>query len=416
MKNLPFERLRDRSGFALPLALIGLLLATVLIVGTVVTAASESALSYAHRDATQSLYIASGSLEAYVAARGGVLAPVSEVFTAPGEAEAVQITVERLSLLTTPIGDFEVFAVTAVPVAGGRSVTAMVELAPFQLGVESAATFGGDSRIGGSTIVSDGRDSESCSLPAAENAVVHGEGTSVDTIGNNVSVVGGVQESDVSGAELIKRTLGGYSIEELARHVQGQGLSADKIARFGTNQIWGSSEDYKGVGNDKPASWHKVGNQDEAKAATDGYNWNCPGWMDTSATRCFNIAGTDSINYKIMMVDAGGTEITIQGDHGQGLLMVMNGGIRISVGFIFRGLIVSTHDIDITGTGNKVEGAIVSQNELRVDRPADSESDVLGNAVVRFNRCAVDAVTKVIDGGGMDRRLSLTFGWTELVR
>jgi hypothetical protein len=77
---------------------------------------------------------------------------------------------------------------------------------------------------------------------------------------------------------------------------------------------------------------------------------------------------------------------------------------------------VSTNDIDISGTGNKIEGAIVSQNEVRVVRPTDSESEVTGNAVVRFNRCALENVASAIGGGGAVLVPTPTFGWTELVR
>jgi hypothetical protein len=97
--------------------------------------------------------------------------------------------------------------------------------------------------------------------------------------------------------------------------------------------------------------------------------------------------------------------------------MVLNGGIRISGGFTFRGMILSEKDIDISGNGNKVEGAIISRNEVRVDRPNDSDSELTGTAVVRFNRCTIDSIMEDLNPpNGANRQLRLTSAWSELVR
>lgn len=416
-----FRTGQGERGFALPLALVGLLLVSVLIVGTLMTATSESALSYAHQDATRSLYTAAGALEAYVAEAGLALAPVSLEYTPPAGGAAVFIDVERIARVPTPFPnvDKSFYSVRAEPVGGGRAVSAMISIGPFDLGIESAATFGGDARIGGSTILSDGRDSESCDLAPAEHAVVHADSTTVDTIGSRVSIVGTVKESELTNDQLIRKTLGGYSIEELAQHIQDQELDPALISRFGTNAIWGPYQAFSGNTN-RPRSWDRSGGNDVVRTSTNLYNWYCPGEMDRpdsgTRTACPDVVGIDTTTYRMVLVDAGGTEITIQGDHGQGLLLVLNGGVNISGGFIFRGLIVSTHDIDIYGTGNKVDGAIVSQNEVRVDRESDTDSEVSGNAVVTFNRCALNAVAQAIGGDGSDLQLSRFLAWNELVR
>lgn len=419
----PLRRLRGREGIALPLALLGLVMTSILISSILVTSATEGAASAAHQDATSSLFTTSGALEAFVAERG-VAALVPEVvdeYVPPGGGPPVRIDVERLASVPSAVAGVnrETYSLRAEPVGGGRAVIAMVEIGPLELNVESAATFGGNARIGGSTIVSDGRDSESCNLPAAENAVVHGRGTTVDTVGNRVAIIGAVKEETVTGEELIRQTLGGYSIEEFLAHIHGLGLTSAEYVQFGNNSIWGSQPAFSGTGNNKPSSLRQTGNQRQARDPTHRYNWYCPGRMDNATnSKCWEVvSAADTLKYKIVAIDAGGSEVTIQGDHGQGIIAVVNGGLRISGGFIFRGLVLSTHDIDITGTGNKVEGAIVSKNQVRVDRPNDSDSEILGNAVVRFNRCAINRVMETVNAGGVaSLRMTRTFAWAEVVR
>lgn len=417
IRRLPLPR--DRGGVALPLSLLGIIFASILVSGMLVTSSMEAALSVAHQDATSRLYRTAGALESYVAGLGASLVPIKNAeYTPPGGGPIARIDVDQLSSVPSERvpGAFDaVFTVKAEPVGGGRAVSAMVMVRPFSLDIESAATFGGNSKIGGSTIVSDGSDGTSCNLATAEDAIVHGEGTTVDTVGGNVAIKGSVTESDLKGEELIRQTLGGMTIEGLLRQLETLGLTEDKYIKFGTNKIWGTKPVYKGTGNDKPNS---LATKLTRKSNTDPYNWYCPGRMDTQ-NDCWKVPTellADTVSQKIIAIDAGGGEVTIQGDHGQGMLIVVNGGLRISGGFIFRGIIVSTHDIDISGTGNKVEGAIVSQNEVRVDRPSDTDSEVLGNAVVRFNRCAINSVMGAVNPGGSLRVAGRTVGWSELVR
>jgi hypothetical protein len=418
--------LADRRGVALPLSLLGLLLVSVVIIGTAVTASSERALSFAHQDATQSLYMTAGALEAFVAAatQNGSLAPGSFTQTSQRGDRQVEVAVERVADVNTrfPGVPRSYFSLRAVPVGGGRAVNAMISVGPFELGLESAATFGGDSRIGGSTIVSDGRDSDQCDLDAGQSAVVHSTGTDVDTIGGRVTFLGDVVESDLTGEQLVRRALGGHSIEELVRLIHAQNLPASQYVTFGTNDIWGTSPSFPTTGSERTiTSWqNRTGGGRERRGAEQPTNWYCPGSTDDqTANTCADIADIDTTTYKIVVIDArhlNGHTVTIAGDHGQALLIVLNGGIEVTGNFAFRGLMVSTNDIDISGTGNKIEGAIVSQNEVRVVRPTDSESEVTGNAVVRFNRCALENVASAIGGGGAVLVPTPTFGWTELVR
>ena len=418
----------DRRGIALPLALLGLVLVTVLVIGVLLGSATEAALSGAHQDATRALYTAEGAIEAYVAQQGTALAPTSSTAFSPDGNSAVEISVTHLGSLPTPLPGVQgnLFSVRAEPASGGRAVAAMVRVGPLGFGIDQAATFGGSSMVGGNALISDGRDSESCSPDsAASNAIVHAAGTVVNTPAsdnqNQQPISGAVRESPLTGEELIRATLGGFSIPEMMQQVHDRHAPAPSpsYVTFGANPIWGSADAFSGSGQDVPRSWQQQGGNLVPRSAGAPYNWYCPGEMDVTVDACVNIvAPGDTAAYKLISIDGGGGDVTIQGDHGQGLLMVVNGRLKIRGNFVFRGLIVGEGDIDISGTGNKIEGAVVSAGTLNLSQQnvSDGQSSLTGNTTIRYNRCAINGVNNAMGSAGDPLVVSRTFGWTEVVR
>ena len=427
-------RCRDERGFALPMALIGLVLISVLVTGVLLSSTSEVALSGAHRDATAALYQAEGAIESLIAAetdafrQGSVALGRRDGWQVP-DGKRADVNVAHLSRVPHPtLADefVDLFSITASPAGGGRTVTAMVEVSPFTLGIDQAATFGGESKIQGNFLVSDGSDSQglaegtrSCVGRPGSSAIVHADGTTVTHESRNVH--GEVVESELSADDLIRETLGGFTIREFAGFIARTQMSSPNLVKFGTNPLWGSAPGFPtGGGNStKPRWFDKNGSVNVVRLQSNPFNWFCPGQMEQK-DRCFEVpslAQSDTTSYRFVLVDAGGGDIEIMGDHGQGVLVVLNGGIRLSGGFTFRGMILSEKDIDINGNGNKVEGAIISRNEVRVARPNDSGSELGGNAVVRFNRCTIDAIMGELNPpGGANRQVRLTSAWSELVR
>jgi hypothetical protein len=113
--------------------------------------------------------------------------------------------------------------------------------------------------------------------------------------------------------------------------------------------------------------------------------------------------------------------VTSSGDHGHGMLIVINGRLTIQGGFIFEGVIVGEQDIDISGTGNKISGAVISQNNVNLMQQAanDSTTTITGDAVIVSNRCAINQVAQVLNPNfgnltvGSNTR---AFAWAEIVR
>ena len=431
MGHLALE-LNDRfgtRGFALPLALLGLILVSVLMTSVLLSSTAEVSSSGAQQDATRSLYRSAGAIDAYVAAnvprfQAGTV-PLGVAATA-GDGGTVQTTLLSRTPHPTLAGStIDVFSLRGEPTGGGRAVLAMVRVSPFQFGIDEAVRVGGGTfdPTGGGTI-SDGRDSESCSQARrATNAIMHADTTTVAP-SNNVTVIGNISNSGMTSAQQIHAALGGMTIREFMRSLVARGWGADKLATYGGNNngIWPNAPAFTGTGNDVPTSWYSSGGLNLARPGTDRYNWYCPGKMHnagTNSTKCWEAVGIDTLKNKFQLIDGGNSDVTLQGGHGQGMILVINGGVRINGGFVFRGVIVAENDVDIQGSGNKIEGAILSQNEVRVSRPNDTDSDFSGSVTVRYNACAIDRVIADVNdpgAGASPRVVSRTFGWSEIVR
>lgn len=417
MKGYPFHRpLQGTEGIALPIALLGLILVSILVTSLLLTSSTEVALSGAHQDATASLYAAESALEGYVQQQGVNLAATAGAVQFNSAAgTAANLTVQEVARMGMPSGmpDRRVYRVRAEPAAGGRAVEAGIEIGPLMGDINSAATFGGNSKIGGSSIVSNGSDSLniSCTDSTVTNAIVHADSTKVDVIGSNVAIIGGQEESELSRDALIRKTLGGYSIPEFAEFIHKRELTADKYVTFGSNPIWGTSPEWNN-------SWKTNSLLSSAPAPLENkLNWHCPGRI---ATVCVDVAGIDTTLQKVVVIDASNfsknTPLKLTGDHGQGMLIVLNGGLQITGGFIFRGIMLSEGDIDLSGTGNKIEGAMISKNDVSVVRDSDVDSNVMGNAVVRYNKCAINNVLGTINPVGGDPIIQRTSAWQEIIR
>ncbi|MBA4159247.1 MAG: hypothetical protein H0X65_17490 [Gemmatimonadetes bacterium] len=376
----------------------------MLITGVLISSATEAGVSSAHRDATQDLYATEAAIQAHV--QGSALQLVAGTRVV-GSAPGTRITVQQLS--DQPVPGFpglrdRTFSIAGEPVAGGRRLQTLMRTRASAFDLESAATFGGNSELKGSGEINDGRNSQSCDASEKGDwAVVNGAGTTM-TKNNNYTVTGGVTESTLTGEALVTQSLGGNSIQSLIPKAE---------VKFGNHPSWNPTSQGSFVSTNKAntmESWNSNGQvfRDQGHK----YNWGCPGNMET-ATNCAN-RGADTLRYRIIAIDAGGSanKIKLNGDHGQGLLLVFNGGLEIAGGFVFRGIIAVEGDIDIGAGGNKIEGAILSQNTISVGDP----STMQGSAIITYNRCAIRAIVNLLNDGNSNAVANRTFAWTETVR
>jgi hypothetical protein len=247
--------------------------------------------------------------------------------------------------------------------------------------------------VGGSSKVID--NSTICSDTVGAGAVKHANGTDVDESGSG-DIEGEVRESQNAGQAFIDEILGaGKSLDDFAN-------LAD--IKFGPK--FGQAD----FPNNAKAQWD----------ATDTrMRWGCPTQMGITCT------DTAAIKYyPIVAIDAKGGTVDLQGDHGQGILIVVNGSLKITGNFLFKGIMLIDGYIDMTGTGgktgSKIEGSVVAfgRNTNQASRVDESQSS--GNAVIAYNRCEVKEAQN-----SFNRRArqfptysapSTTFAWFEVVR
>jgi hypothetical protein len=318
----------------------------------------------------------------------------------------------------------ETFSIVASPPQGrGRSVGALVEarrtLLNARFNVNAGFTSGGNVSIGGSSLVSNGATNQvACDSGAAPYSVEVTQGSTINAGENNVE-----------GATRVSSTIK----TQLMNQVFGQGVTLDTLAKS-ANLKFGPMFDRAGTaasgGNPAvPAyvapRWSNGVRPSDVDypnlASSDSlYNWGCPSVdIDTKKYNCTE-AGKD--RFVVVAIDASllnGQEVILNGDWGQGILIVLRGSLAIQGNFVFRGILLVEKDLKVGGGSGqfdgKLEGTVVAfgQNSSVTD-------EVRGNAVIRYNRCSINDAQNALN----NRRLldqpqvlrGRTFSWFELVR
>lgn len=402
--NPMIQRWRDRRGVALPLALVGLVAVSLLVTTALLTSSTESAISAAQSNSARTLYVAEGGLQEYLrqtVAAGAGLQPGVNTVTVEGQ--QVQVTTALLHSRTdNPLTSVSrTLSLLAEPMQGGqsrgRAIIAMVRqngvFTTMSLNVNEGAVVGSDLEVGGNSKVID--NSTICSDTVGAGAVKHADGTTVKTTGSG----------DIDGEITKSRNRGQDFVEEIL----GQGKTLRDFADLGEIQF-GSMFNKPEFPNNAKAEWN----------ATDPrMRWGCPTKMGFTCP-----SGADTTFYPIIAIDAGGDAIDMQGDHGQGILIVVNGSMKITGNFLFKGIILIEGYVDMSGTGgqtgSKIEGSVVAFGQNTNQRSRVDESETSGNAVIAYNRCAVNAAQQSFNNRSQRfpryQAPSTTFAWYEVVR
>lgn len=393
----------DERGFAFPLALLGLIVVSLLVTTTLLTSSSEYAMSRAHADAATSLYSVDGAAQQYLALKSsgaGLSPPTDSLSPVSGDARVAgyRMTVTELqnSGFTRVGGNLvqnQTYSILSVPASGtGRRVSMLVRTqrsaTPFRLNVTSGLTVGGNVKLTGSTVVSDGRDA-SCDSAAAASAVQVTAGSTIIKQGA-AKIVGKADTASFDKNALPGVVLGSMSLAQLA---------AMANVRFTAATFSG-----------KPSST----SGGVPRTRTDKLNWGCP-----PGEACTSVAGNYSNTqyFPIVDIDAQGGTVGIQGTEGQGILIVRNGSLDITGNFVYHGIILVEKDLSVKGAGGtmKLEGAVVS-----FGKNSDVDDLASGNSVIRFDRCSVAAAES-----GANQNLLTTapqvirgrpFGWREVIQ
>lgn len=431
----------DERGVALPLALLGLVVVTLLVTAALLTSSTELAISSAHQDATRALHVSESGLQAYLdPSTGNPDGFINGFFTTvardpsakqfdqgmrftpadwttggyappPGDAssERVRVQVRHLGRVVLPKIEptdpnepprwRNLFSIESSPTTsrGGRAVSAMVmthhELQILNTNIQGAMTSGADLEVRGNVKIS-GISQSTCagvqdpdSVSAIQFAADAGftDNSQEDRLIEGGQIEGGVDTASWNQSQLVKNVLGVDSLEVLA-----QRADVKFGAKFGQPAFNGTD----------PRS---------SRPRDDRYNWGCaPGSVD-----CPNAPYA-----KVVMIDAQGGSVTLNGTgNGYGILVIVNGNFVLNGTFNYRGIIIVEGVTKISGTADVI-GALIAVGETQVDRDAAS-SVSSGTPIIRYDHCALSEVKKAFDDGGglgappvLDSRLR----WVEVVR
>lgn len=394
----------DRRGVALPLALVGLVVVSLLVTAALLTSSTELAISSAHQDATRALYASEAGIEGYVARldsafTAGNLTPpaIPSPFNVPGGGQ-VEITMTRLQNFPSVggVAGRDVYCITSTPVGNAsRKVGAMLEvtLTPnnLNLNINGAGSFGGAVEVrGNATISGQQQNAALCSDQSQVPAIETSAEGSFKVQGGSATLIGGTNKTTETKLQFQRRILGGYTADQIAALAQ---------IKFGTQ--FG-----------KPAFAGKPNSEVNAKGTP--LNWGCPGTMVTCKSW---VASMDTTYYPTVAIDANGGTVDIQGTHGQGILVVVNGNLKISGNFQYKGIIIVEGALDVTGTVD-VTGAVIGLSTITVGKNAnDATSELGGTLNITYDPCVNrKAVQSFNSAAAVPRVAGPAYAWFEVVR
>jgi hypothetical protein len=286
----------------------------------------------------------------------------------------------------------ETYSLITKPNTGrGRSVGAFLQIVRTAelvgLNIDSGLTLGTNTTVQGSATISDGSSAgAACDSAAATSAILHSDSTYLHTKGEGITIVGSVTQDTRSTTELMDFTLDGHSIDELAAlaHIKFGPLFSKPA--FSGSPKWDNS--------------------------VVNYRWGCPTQLVTGCS------AAQAAYFPTVAIDANGGEVDLQGEHGQGIIVVLNGDILIRGNFKYGGIIIVEGKLTVTGTP-KIEGAVIAMGDKAII-DADASEISSGNSLIRYNECqivnAIKAMTLQMLSTSPQNIASPTHAWYEVVK
>jgi hypothetical protein len=361
-----------------------------------VTSSTEAAISTAHQDATRSLYVAEGGLQAYVAQNGvGVVPGQAAVnYVPPGGTAADAVVINPTHLGDRALGGgslLRMFSISSRAVnAGGREVRAMLRQVfppgtPFQTNVQSAITLSGDMSVRGNAFTVNGRLQAGDTCATAGVASVHHADSSRITVNNNNhwdNFLGvDANGNNTQGQNSLKNS--GQDKETMIRQVLGleDGMTLeDLIARLPASKKWG------------------------------------PRFSPTGGPeRVFD--GRVDPGEEVAVVDGNGGYVDLYGV--EGLLIIVNGHLRMRGNSAFNGIIIVEGNFDLAGTPT-VRGALISLDDTNKNViDLDDSAIGAGHITVQYNACAIRQAEMAfanVASNNLPPAIQATLSWSEVVR
>lgn len=350
-----------REGFALPMALLAMMVIGAIVTGGFYASSQGSQISTSTDLGSQAFYVAEYGLnEALGTWRNAALVEVADTQSMdPDSVVENGRTLGRYALHVRRLGP-SIFLLTSVGrVTGGqqeavRRVGAIVRTAQPQMPAPTAlAVYGGLTVGGNSNIHGNDAGGPDCVQGDTVAGVTAYDSTLVDP-SNRDKITGSppIDENtalDTSGLS----DFGDIDLQELI-------AAATKIYEAGESE------------NGMAPATTTDANGNTICDTSIRSNWGEP--SDT-AHACYD---------KYPIIYAKGN-LHLKTGVGQGILIV-EGNLKASGNFDFYGIVIVLGELETTGTGNHIEGSVIVQGHGMLD----SESTTLGNSLVQYSRCRVD--------------------------
>ncbi len=350
-----------RDGFALPVALLAIMVIGALVTGGFYASSQQSRISTSTDLGNQAFYVAEYGLEEVIGTWGNdnltavdTAATFGAVSVSSGGSNlgSYEVTVRRVGAQLYLV--MSTGTVQAGPRTATREVGSLLRVTTADPPYPTAmAVFGAITASGNSSIRGEDAGGPGCTAGDAVAGVTAIDGSYVTEQGRPGKITG-----DPAIAEDPQL--------DTARLSNFGAMGVDDLIAAATH-TYGAGESENGMG---PAT--TVDEEGNTVCDVDDMN----NWGDPS--------GTGPCGDFMPIIHAQG-DFRLQTGTGQGILIV-EGDLRLTGNMDFYGIVIVMGSLFTAGTGNHIEGSVMVMGNGELD----SESTTTGNSLVQYSRCRVD--------------------------
>jgi type II secretory pathway pseudopilin PulG len=373
----------NQQGFALPTAIVALVLVAIMVVGGFSSVSQEYRIGVGSQLSSEAFYAAEEAITRVLAdwnpAVVGVL-PLFEPLTLNGAVDGSEweVDIRRVSDRSYFLDSRATVVERGILAGATRRIGAMVKVRTAELAPPAALTTRGNVSVRGTAEVHGGNVNPItwggvCTAPdpSSDAPGVMTDATGNVTLGGSAEITGNpasVQNPNITAGTF--QTFGDLSWAELIE-------LADKRYPGGTFNGTGPVLDALGQCNRAAAS-----------------NWGDP----------INPGGACGNYFPIIHIT--GTALIQSGAVGQGILLV-DGDLELRGNFIWHGVVIVQGTLGTQGSGNRIMGGVWAGN-------ADLDNQALvGGSVVQYSTCAAERA--ILNNTSLSRaRLLPQRGWVDL--
>lgn len=351
----------NRDGFALPVALLAILVIGAIVTGGFYASSQESRVSMSADLGNQAFYVAEYGLEEALGTwKNDVLAGVTATKAfSPVDVYAGGELLGSYTLSARRIGQYLFLVtsegrVTAGPRQAVRRVGSMVRTLKIDTPIPTAlAVYGRLTSTGNSTIRGEDNGGPGCTAGDAVPGVLATSDTMVVREGNAAEISGDppIDSNPYLTPEMMAE-FGAVNLQDLinsATHRYEADAELTQMEPSTTTDPYGN----------------------EVCDETDQLNWGDPSGTGPCSSHMPIIYGEGDLHVKV------GT--------GQGV-MIVEGDLYAAGNYDFYGLVIVKGNLYIEGVGNHIEGSVLIMGEGSLE----SESVSAGKSLVQYSQCRID--------------------------